>query len=140
MGWQTRFKPISAVAPAPVAHAWMGPLFPRSRPVLPSGSLGFEHECLESKPRHIVGIPGSGEKLIGLFRSALEQAGSLGEVHLESVESMEQAVVRARELAGPGDYVLLSPAAPSFGQYRDYQHRAEDFINCIRATSIEERT
>lgn len=97
-------------------------------------------QVLESKPRHILGIPGSGEKLIGLFRSALEQAGSLGEVHLESVESMEQAVGRARELARPGDYVLLSPAAPSFGQYRDYQHRAEDFINCIRATSIEERT
>jgi len=51
---------------------------------------------------------------------------------------MSSAVSRARELAGAGDYVLLSPAAPSFGQYRDYQHRAEDFRSCIESTRPKE--
>jgi UDP-N-acetylmuramoylalanine--D-glutamate ligase len=47
---------------------------------------------------------------------------------------MSEAVSRARELAGPGDYVLLSPGAPSFGYYRDYQHRADDFRAAIETT------
>ncbi|MEK9602462.1 MAG: hypothetical protein VW015_03245, partial [Pontimonas sp.] len=66
-----------------------------------------------------------------------EAAGMAGEVHLEDVPDMKAAVTRARELAGPGDYVVLSPAAPSFGQYRDYQHRAEDFRHWIENTREE---
>ena len=94
-------------------------------------------QVVVSKPRHILGLPASGTKLLGLFRDALEGAGIAHEVHLEDVENMDQAVSRARELATPGDYVLLSPAAPSFGQYRDYQHRAEDFRRCIENTRKE---
>lgn len=91
-----------------------------------------------SKPRHILGLPASGGKLLGLFREALEAAGGAGDILLDEVPDMSRAVSRARELAGPGDYVLLSPAAPSFGQYRDYQHRAEDFRSCIESTRPKE--
>lgn len=94
-------------------------------------------QVVASAPRHILGLPASGSKLLGLFREALEAAGIAGEVHLEDVPDMKTAVTRARELAGPGDYVLLSPAAPSFGQYRDYQHRAEDFRHWIENTREE---
>jgi UDP-N-acetylmuramoylalanine--D-glutamate ligase len=85
-------------------------------------------------PRHILGLPGSGPALVELFRAALEQAGRSEQVILGTVESMSEAVSRARELAGPGDYVLLSPGAPSFGYYRDYQHRADDFRAAIETT------
>ncbi len=94
-------------------------------------------QVLASKPRNILGLPASGQKLLGLFREALERSGDAAQVHLEEVPDMETAVARARELAGPDDYVLLSPAAPSFGQYRDYQHRAEDFRSHIESTRKE---
>lgn len=94
-------------------------------------------QVLASKPRHILGLPASGEKLLGLFQDALENSGAANEVLLEALPDMSSAVRRARELARPGDYVLLSPAAPSFGQYRDYQHRAEDFRLAI-AETLEE--
>lgn len=94
-------------------------------------------QVVASKPRHILGLPASGEKLLGLFRQALEQAGVSDAVSLEPVPDMAGAVSRARELAQPGDYVLLSPAAPSFGQYRDYQHRADDFRRTIENTREE---
>ena len=94
-------------------------------------------QVVASKPRHILGLPASGQKLLGLFRDALERSGDAAAVHLEEVPDMETAVARARELAKPGDYVLLSPAAPSFGQYRDYQHRAEDFRSHIENTRKE---
>jgi UDP-N-acetylmuramoylalanine--D-glutamate ligase len=47
---------------------------------------------------------------------------------------MQQAVLTARSWARPGDYVVLSPGAPSFGYYRDYEERAEDFVTCIHST------
>jgi len=95
-------------------------------------------QVVASKPRHILGLPASGGKLLDRFREALEAAGGAGDILLEEVPDMSLAVSRARELAGPGDYVLLSPAAPSFGQYRDYHHRAEDFRTCIESTRKED--
>jgi UDP-N-acetylmuramoylalanine--D-glutamate ligase len=95
-------------------------------------------QVLLSRPRHILGLPGSGEKLVGLFRAGLETQGTLESVHLEVVAGMVEAVEKARGLAERGDYVLLSPGAPSFGHYRDYQHRADDFIAAIHATKPED--
>jgi UDP-N-acetylmuramoylalanine--D-glutamate ligase len=99
--------------------------------------LDLVDQVLISRPRHILGLPASGEKLLGLFRDAMESSGDAGGVLLEAVPDMATAVRRARDLAKPGDYVLLSPAAPSFGQYRDYQHRAEDFRSSIESTRKE---
>lgn len=95
-------------------------------------------QVVASTPRHILGLPGNGGMLVEKFRSALSQQGLAGEVHLEVMASMKDAVGRARELAGPGDYVVLSPGAPSFGHYRDYAHRAEDFVQSIRDTAVKE--
>jgi len=95
-------------------------------------------QVVASKPAHILGLPQSGAHLVEQFEQALEAAGVSDSVHCEVVESMMHAITRARQLAGPGDIVLLSPGAPSFGQYRDYQHRAEDFLHCITTTIAKE--
>ena len=49
------------------------------------------------------------------------------DVDVVDCEGIEQAVERARAWCRPGDVVLLSPAAPSFGRYVDYRARAEAF-------------
>ena len=41
--------------------------------------------------------------------------------------SMEDAVSHAVRVTPPGGVVLLSPAAPSYGSYRDYVERGRDF-------------
>lgn len=46
-------------------------------------------------------------------------------VHL--AQSMDDAVSFARRVTPPGGVVLLSPAAPSYGLYRDYIERGRDF-------------
>lgn len=84
-------------------------------------------------PKAVIGLPGSGVRLVELCREALSHE-STSLCHLEAVSSMKDAVVLARSIAQPGDYVVLSPGAPSFGQYRDFQHRADDFIACITTT------
>lgn len=43
------------------------------------------------------------------------------------VASMAEAVAAARRLTPPGGVVLLSPAAPSYGQYHDFIERGRDF-------------
>jgi UDP-N-acetylmuramoylalanine--D-glutamate ligase len=47
--------------------------------------------------------------------------------------SMDEAVTLARDLARPGDVVLLSPGCASFDWYRSYGERGEDFARVVRA-------
>jgi UDP-N-acetylmuramoylalanine--D-glutamate ligase len=49
------------------------------------------------------------------------------------VGTMQQAVQQAYTAARAGDAVLLSPACASFDMFRNYQHRAEVFIEAVRA-------
>jgi UDP-N-acetylmuramoylalanine--D-glutamate ligase len=46
---------------------------------------------------------------------------------------MEQAVVLARRHAPDGAVVLLSPAAPSFTSYRNFEERGDHFAALARA-------
>jgi UDP-N-acetylmuramoylalanine--D-glutamate ligase len=57
--------------------------------------------------------------------------GSVCPVH--PCETLERAVVRARELARPGEVVLLSPACASYDQFRNFEHRGEVFKALVGA-------
>ncbi len=65
----------------------------------------------------------------GRIRRALE--GCPVPQHLAG--SLEQAVQWAAQCAQAGDQVLLSPACASFDMFRDYQHRAQVFIQAVQA-------
>jgi UDP-N-acetylmuramoylalanine--D-glutamate ligase len=49
------------------------------------------------------------------------------------VENMREAVQAARDLAQPGDAVLLAPACASLDQYQDYQERGRMFAEAVRS-------
>lgn len=48
------------------------------------------------------------------------------------VSSMEEAVAKAFQNAGPGDVVLLSPACSSFDMFTSYAHRGQVFADAVR--------
>ncbi len=60
---------------------------------------------------------------------ALEDSG----VVIVHAASMRDAVKAGFTLSQPGDAVLLSPACASFDMFRNYEHRAEVFIQEVRA-------
>jgi len=70
----------------------------------------------------VVGLPSTGWRLI----AAARQAGVPERRALESVD-IRAAVGLARALARPGAVVLLSPAAPSYDHFRDFEERGELF-------------
>jgi len=70
--------------------------------------------------------------LIGRDREAIARAIEGSGVVTERAADMDDAVRRAFRLAGPGDAVLLSPACASFDMFRNYEHRAQAFVDAVR--------
>jgi UDP-N-acetylmuramoylalanine--D-glutamate ligase len=53
-------------------------------------------------------------------------------------ESLESAVHQAAQVAKPGDIVLLSPACASFDMFRNYEHRAQVFVDAVHALQADQ--
>jgi UDP-N-acetylmuramoylalanine--D-glutamate ligase len=81
----------------------------------------------ESKVRKALLV---GNEAPGIAR-ALEAANFTDFEDLGSDTSMENVVIRASELAIDGDVVILSPACASFGMFKSYADRGEQFINAV---------
>jgi UDP-N-acetylmuramoylalanine--D-glutamate ligase len=70
----------------------------------------------------VLGLPVTGGRLVAAARAA-----GLGPDRAAEVPDMEAAVAAARRLAAPDAVVLLSPAAPSYNAYRDFEERGDHF-------------
>jgi UDP-N-acetylmuramoyl-L-alanine---L-glutamate ligase len=80
---------------------------------------------LRDKEITVIGLPDSGPRILA------ELAGLAG-VRTEAAEDLPSAVRLARKLTPPGGVVLLSPAAPSYGRFRNFEHRSEVFAQAVR--------
>lgn len=65
------------------------------------------------------------------FASAIRNAD--GSVNVLEADRMPTALQLARQVARPGEVVLLSPGAPSFDHYVNYEARGKDFAASVRA-------
>ncbi|NYE58786.1 UDP-N-acetylmuramoyl-L-alanine--D-glutamate ligase [Carboxydothermus ferrireducens] len=70
--------------------------------------------------------------LVGECREELKEALEMvGYDKYVIAESFEDAVKKAKELARPGDVVLLSPAAASWDMFKNYEERGELFKRLV---------
>ena len=81
-------------------------------------------------------IPESGPRI----RAQLEQAAANGKstpafAGARDCPDLEAAVAAGFRWAQPEGVVLLSPAAPSFGRFRDYRDRSDAFAHAVCAIS-----
>jgi len=74
----------------------------------------------------VICLGDSGERIYSLARAVATRRHDVT-CKLHRARSMEDAVAYARQVTPPGGVVLLSPAAPSYGHYRDYIERGRDF-------------
>jgi len=65
--------------------------------------------------------------LVGELNPVLEQA---------SFATMDEAVSRAQTFLAGGGVVLLSPGAPSFDRYKNWEERSHDFTRAVRARPL----
>jgi UDP-N-acetylmuramoylalanine--D-glutamate ligase len=70
---------------------------------------------------------------LGRDAEAVEQALRSAGVPVQRHDTLEAATRWRFERAHAGDAVLLSPACPSLDMFRNYAHRAEVFVNEVRA-------
>ena len=113
-------------------------------------NVGASIAAIESETAPLVLIAGGQSKgadfrpLVAAVRGRVRAAVLLGEAAAEleqlfdgvipsyRVGDMEQAVVKAAQIAVPGDSVLLSPACASQDMFRDYRERGHAFASAIK--------
>lgn len=74
--------------------------------------------------------------LIGEEAPLIEQAmlaNGVNTVNLGGEVTMADAVKTARQYGAPGDVIILSPACASFGMFKNYSDRGDQFIDAVRA-------
>ncbi|MFV2021736.1 UDP-N-acetylmuramoyl-L-alanine--D-glutamate ligase [Micromonospora sp. LOL_023] len=76
----------------------------------------------------VIGVPDSGPRI-------LDTLAGLPGVHTALADDVPAAVRLARELTPAGGVVLLSPAAPSYGHFRNFEHRSEVFAAAVHDTA-----
>ena len=60
-----------------------------------------------------------------------------GAAEIVRAADMAEAVRRARELARPGDSVLLAPACASFDMFTSYEHRGRSFKEAVAGLKLQ---
>ena len=63
----------------------------------------------------------------GVIKSAIESAGGTGAKQIEGLSNMSSIVKTAVEVSRKGDVVLLTPACASFGMFKNYIDRGNQF-------------
>ncbi|MBV9096315.1 MAG: UDP-N-acetylmuramoyl-L-alanine--D-glutamate ligase [Streptosporangiaceae bacterium] len=89
-------------------------------------------------PTFVLTLPDSGPRIGAAIARAAARAGADGHA-VTGCADLETAVARAFGWARPDGVVLLSPAAPSFGRYRDYRHRSEAFARAMSRLATDHR-
>ncbi|MAE72064.1 MAG: UDP-N-acetylmuramoyl-L-alanine--D-glutamate ligase [Gemmatimonadetes bacterium] len=107
--------------------------------------------ALRSYPRGVIWIAGGRDKgadltpLTQAAKGRVRQALLIGEasarmasalaeeVAVEEVGTLDRALARAREMAHPGDVVLLSPACSSYDQFSDFERRGDAMRSLVTA-------
>ena len=78
-------------------------------------------------PTYVLTLPDSGPRI----RAEIERVAA--GLSVTDCPGLAEAVAAGFRWARPDGVVLLSPAAPSFGQFRDYRDRSEAFAAAVRA-------
>jgi len=81
----------------------------------------------------LVALPDNGARIADEF----EAAGTVDPSRIVRVQDLPAGIAAARRLCPPNGCVLLSPGAPSFPRFRDFEQRGEVFIDAVERLGRE---
>ncbi len=84
-------------------------------------------------PTFVLTLPDSGPRINAEIARASTSIPNAAFGGLTDCADLAEAVAAGFAWASPDGVVLLSPAAPSFGHFRDYRDRSEAFAHAMRA-------
>jgi len=84
-------------------------------------------------PTYVLTLPDSGPRIRAQIEATAPASGTTDFAGVTDCPDLAAAVVAGYRWAEPDGIVLLSPAAPSFGVFKDYRDRAEAFARAVRA-------
>ena len=82
----------------------------------------------------LIGLPDTGHRLLDALAAFPELPSG---IRLIRAANMEEAVSSAYRWTRPGHSCLLSPAAASYGWYRNFEERGDHFTRLVLAESVE---
>jgi UDP-N-acetylmuramoylalanine--D-glutamate ligase len=86
-------------------------------------------------PTRVLTLPDSGPRIRATLESAATAPAGTAFAGVTDCPDLAAAVAAGFAWAQPDGVVLLSPAAPSFGVFKDYRDRGEAFARAVRALS-----
>ena len=86
-------------------------------------------------PTYVLTLPDSGPRIRAEIEQAAGQEEPASFAGVTDCPDLAAAVAAGFRWAQPDGIVLLSPAAPSFGQFKDYRDRGEAFAREVRRLS-----
>jgi UDP-N-acetylmuramoyl-L-alanine---L-glutamate ligase len=86
-------------------------------------------------PTLVLALPDSGPRIQAVIEAGLAADGH-GPLEVMACDDLDAAVRAGFDWARPDGIVLLSPAAPSFGAFRNYRDRGEAFARAMKACLV----
>lgn len=84
------------------------------------------------KVKGLILLGQTGPKIKGIFEREKERTGLGGDIPVKEVETVEEAVKVAADMAVPGDTVILSPASASYDMFPNFEVRGKVFKDAVR--------
>lgn len=81
----------------------------------------------------VITMPQNGPRIAEHVRARERAAGRQENSRVHCVRDLEEAVSRAATITPTGGVVLLSPGAPSFGVFQNYEERGKAFADLVSA-------
>ena len=86
-------------------------------------------EAMRSGVRAVIGTGRFGGRIAAALTETAGRADSPG---VEQASDLAGAVHRARQVARPGDVIILSPGAPSYDEFVNYEDRGRTFVRIVQ--------
>ena len=109
--------------------------FPKGKVILLAGGherdqdfSSYAKEIIDRQVKHLILFPTTGQRIYKFVKKANPKT----KIKANLVKSMPEAIKVASKIAESGDVVLLSPAAASFGLFKNYKDRGDQFATAVK--------